>query len=717
MTTDKADNEAARARQAQAIAKWAGVLFDPAQRVEIRGLFADGPAVSCHFLGGQVAEMAARAIELEMRGAKGVYFTLNPLSPEPAAQGRAAKDADVASRRWFLFDADPVRLPKDQPSSDAERQDAWDTIGRVWGCLEANGVKGMLLGDSGNGFHILAPVDLPNDEASKALCKRILAEIGARLGTATVELDPKNFNASRICKLYGTRTRKGPATKERPHRWSRLIDHGGPLAWHQETAQANVAAFSAMVSRWDRADAMRKGSKQQTSKQAELARVRAYLKKVPGAVSGQNGHGATYHVACLLVHGFALSPEQALGPFMDWNTTCVPPWPESHLRYKLAEAEKATNHEKPRGHLRDKERANQQTATGSTTGGSTPPGTPPNEEEPEAEEQLPEAIEGVARLADLERAGAETKWAWRGWIACGVITCIAAEAGVGKTRFIMDLMRRVSHGLPWPDGTPMTLASDSRWLCMLADDNHAEVAEMVRGWGMEEVFYLPAPCADPFAGTQLDGHMDRLKHYMRLVKPTFLVIDTLGSATALKMHSQEEAEMLMRPLRKLAIACQCCILCLTHLNASGGVLGRRIVEKCRQVIKVNEPDREGQPNRRRLWVDKSNAKKPPHLGITMHDNGCDYDDQPPTAPDDGPGSSSRGVGRPTTGRLLEACNWLRDYLKGGRKAVSIARADAEEAGFNSALLYRARDTLGVEETKASGRLWWELECAEEEREF
>ena len=38
-----------------------------------------------------------------------------------------------------------------------------------------------------------------------------------------------------------------------------------------------------------------------------IERARRYIAKCPGGIQGQDGSGATFHVACLLVHGFALS--------------------------------------------------------------------------------------------------------------------------------------------------------------------------------------------------------------------------------------------------------------------------------------------------------------------------------------------------------------------------------------------------------------------------
>ena len=79
-------------------------------------------------------------------------------------------------------------------------------------------------------------------------------------------------------------------------------------------------------------------------------RVRLYLAKIPGAVSGDGGHDTTFKVACTLVNGFALPTAEALPLLHEWNSTCQPPWSDAELRHKLADATRAP-HTKPRGHL------------------------------------------------------------------------------------------------------------------------------------------------------------------------------------------------------------------------------------------------------------------------------------------------------------------------------------------------------------------------------
>ena len=71
-----------------------------------------------------------------------------------------------------------------------------------------------------------------------------------------------------------------------------------------------------------------------------IERARKYVLKMPPAVSGGGGHNATFHVACILVQGFGLSPEQAWPLMQEFNALCAPPWSEKDLRYKLRGADK-----------------------------------------------------------------------------------------------------------------------------------------------------------------------------------------------------------------------------------------------------------------------------------------------------------------------------------------------------------------------------------------
>lgn len=88
-----------------------------------------------------------------------------------------------------------------------------------------------------------------------------------------------------------------------------------------------------------------------------ISGARAYLAKLPAAVSGQGGHPATYRAASILAHGFDLPYDDAWALLNEWNRShCSPPWSEKDLRHKLNDAY-VRPHDRPKGWLKGQERA------------------------------------------------------------------------------------------------------------------------------------------------------------------------------------------------------------------------------------------------------------------------------------------------------------------------------------------------------------------------
>jgi replicative DNA helicase len=86
------------------------------------------------------------------------------------------------------------------------------------------------------------------------------------------------------------------------------------------------------------------------SEDAVVERAAKYVEKMPSAISGENGHARTYHVACVLVKGFELSSDQAMSILKEFNARCDPPWSDYELQHKLDDAQKASGQS---GYLRN----------------------------------------------------------------------------------------------------------------------------------------------------------------------------------------------------------------------------------------------------------------------------------------------------------------------------------------------------------------------------
>ena len=68
-----------------------------------------------------------------------------------------------------------------------------------------------------------------------------------------------------------------------------------------------------------------------------LESARAYLDKLPAAVSGAGGHKATFAAACWCVR-LGLDDSDALALLREFNQRCQPPWKEAELAHKLRDA-------------------------------------------------------------------------------------------------------------------------------------------------------------------------------------------------------------------------------------------------------------------------------------------------------------------------------------------------------------------------------------------
>ena len=319
-----------------------------------------------------------------------------------------------------------------------------------------------------------------------------------------------------------------------------------------------------------------------------------------------------------------------------------------------------------------------------------------------------ETMERCATLADIRRLVADTQWPWPGWLASGVLNALAADPGTGKTVMAADLARRLWFGEPWPDGQANPLPSGTRTLWVPGDRHYVQLIDLASKYGLpDESLLLNATRSDPTAGLDLDdpGELAALGARIRGEKPGLVIVDTVGMSTARNLCRPEDARAYFGPLMDLARDTGVPLLLLTHLSRDAQALGRRIVGACRTVWKMTHPDPEGQPDRRRLWVDKTYAMKPLPLGMTIADGGCSFDFNPPSAPEAEP----RRPG-PAPARLEKAKAWLTDRLESPSRVKEV-RTDAENAGYSADTLYRARDALGAEEYTLEGRKWWKLPTA------
>lgn len=161
-----------------------------------------------------------------------IYFTLNAINPAcydreqhdriVAKPKSTTSDNDIVGRDWILIDID-TKKPSDTNSTDEEKEMAKEVVNNVFKFLRDEGFEKPVVCDSGNGFHLLYKIAMKNSNENTTICKEFLQVLDMLFSNPNVEIDCTTHNASRVCKLYGTFSRKGSNTKKRPQRESKIL--------------------------------------------------------------------------------------------------------------------------------------------------------------------------------------------------------------------------------------------------------------------------------------------------------------------------------------------------------------------------------------------------------------------------------------------------------------------------------------------------------------
>lgn len=205
---------------ADEIRKAVKLLFQPGDTIEVRAFNQHGSRqVGRYPLGWELV----RAIEAENDLDYDVYYVLNPTSLSPTlidSNNSGTKETDVPRRRWFLLDFDPIR--KHKIATDEQFAAALAIAEKVRALIQEELKEEPIAASSGNGVHLLVPVDLPNDEPSKAIIKLFQKSISQKFSTPEVEIECFP-DAARLVRAYGTLNRKGQETDQLRWRRSHIL--------------------------------------------------------------------------------------------------------------------------------------------------------------------------------------------------------------------------------------------------------------------------------------------------------------------------------------------------------------------------------------------------------------------------------------------------------------------------------------------------------------
>ena len=205
------------------------------QLFEVRVIFNNKAMYSGYFNDADSLMTAFR--ELNVQGECNVYITLNSINP--ACYDRQQKntfcknakittsDNDIIGYDWLMIDLDPKR-PSGTSSTNEQIEKAKEYGNKIYQFMRNLGFSKPLFANSGNGVHLLYRIRLKNSDENRKLIELSLKTLNMLFTSSEIDVDMKNFNQSRVCKLYGTKAQKGANSSDRPHRMSYII--GNPEA-------------------------------------------------------------------------------------------------------------------------------------------------------------------------------------------------------------------------------------------------------------------------------------------------------------------------------------------------------------------------------------------------------------------------------------------------------------------------------------------------------
>jgi hypothetical protein len=208
---------------------WRILPVDQASILEIRAIWPKGiecgqkkTSVFDHFYSSDFESVEdlkfafERKAEALNNAGYNVYTPLNRIARvEP---GYAVKDDDISKIQLLLIDIDRTSNTS-CPATDTEVEAAKQLGQKIIGFLATQGWPHPKQVMSGNGWHLLYPMDnLDATKEAKNFVKGVLVALAIKFDNDVVCVDRNVFNPSRITKVPGTLARKGQATEERPYR-------------------------------------------------------------------------------------------------------------------------------------------------------------------------------------------------------------------------------------------------------------------------------------------------------------------------------------------------------------------------------------------------------------------------------------------------------------------------------------------------------------------
>jgi putative DNA primase/helicase len=537
------------------IARAVDALIEPGALLELRAKTRKGNVSSGVYSDRAAFLKKARDLSWDT-GVEAVWLNLQVIRPDyptsPLGKStEAVKDSDIVAWRYIFIDVDTYKAEADDTPTDEDKNAALADAKAVKKLLLSYGID-CFTADSGNGFHVLVPFRAPRSEETDRLVKRFVQSV-AQLAEPRLRgssIDVSVANPGRVCKLYGTETRKGNDAS----RWrkSELRSTTNNVTT-REQLQAVIASAPA-ISPDKNPQTGDRGFDSTTTPEVVEGFMAAYgvrhSRRLPFA-----GNGYKWFLKdCPLGH----HKESGTKTIVTLN---------NGIGFKcLAGKCASANWHQLRAHLEK----------GGIKYSFSRPESKAAPTKPRSIATTSDAAESyeleVLRLSDVIEK--PITWLWPGFIPRGKLTLLAGAPGTAKSTMSIDFAATLTRGGTWPDRTLCRDSGDClfwssedgvedtikpRLVAAGADCERVYIPKVVRAEGQEPRPFDPS-CDMP----QIRKLMERYPNIK------LLVIDPIISAVTGDMHRANDVRHALQEIVDFAEDFNVSVLGITHFAKNSG---------------------------------------------------------------------------------------------------------------------------------------------------
>ena len=203
------------------------------------------------------------------------------------------------------------------------------------------------------------------------------------------------------------------------------------------------------------------------------------------------------------------------------------------------------------------------------------------------------------------------KWLLGGILPQATTALVIADGGVGKTKFLYDLLHCIADGKNW-NGFPAT-ADSRRVLIYQGDESKHDMLQALNKRGFKPGTEVRKKTGVRF-GWNTDA-MPTLYEDAAEFKPAIVMIDSLTFVNRYSLYDENRTEY-SRPvleLNKFAAETGITVVIIHHTNKSGGSRGTTAVRNAvSEVIKLEkDPNPSANPQEKILTIEKSRSRRFP----------------------------------------------------------------------------------------------------------